>query len=794
MKTCASLHPSIEPLESRIAPASVFAINDNNGLFSFDSASPANISSITPITGLGAGQLIKAMDFRPADGLLYGIAVSGTTAPFTGQLYKINFATCAATAVGAPFSTTLASISGIGMDFNPVADRIRMTDTGDENIRLNPDTGAIAGTDTAISVASVAAGLAYTNNYPGATVTTLYAVDYSSDDLHIIGGLNGNPSPNGGVGTKVADIGVITDASTSDRIGFDILTTLEGSTAFYSGRFSAEHRLYTLDLATGAATLAGIIGNGTTPVLDIAVSPHRASFTPGKSFTYTDGDGDLVTVKTSAGTLDPAQFGWLFSADGTRRELTSMNISGNTTFTGASLTFSAKKTATGGDGRVNIGTIDATGLNLGAVKVGGNIERIIAGTNDAVIPAVKSLGALSFGSAPGTNQPGTIVSTVTGNLPLVKIKGDLVGANLTITGKVGTALIGGSLIGGSGPSTGYFSVQGESKSVTVLGSIIGGDGSSSGGLILPGQNNIVKVGGSVVGGGGGFSGRILINTGAKAITSFTVGGSIIGGDGGTSGTVSFGKANAVAIGGSIIAGDGSGSGSVGGSSAGTFKIAGSVIGGDGTNSASVAPGVVGAFTLGGSLIGGIPASDYSGQLHFSTAKSVLIKGSVIGQPGTTPAIVGFAGKASPMTVAESIAVGSLTIKGSVTNADILFGEGFPGAIDKGDVAAGKITIGGDFHASSITAGVGRGADKFFGNADDVPSMAGNATIKAAIGSIIIKGRATGTASDGDHFGIQAENLGSVSIAGRKLPLTAAAQDNVPVGINSDFRVRELTFV
>jgi len=795
MKTSAPLRPSIEPLESRIAPATVFGVNDNNGLFSFDSATPSTLSAVTAITGLGAGELIKAMDFRPATGELYGVAISGA-GPFTGRLYKINPVTAEATAVGgSPFSTTLNVGIGFGMDFNPAVDRIRLIHQNNTSLRINPDDGTLAATDTNISVASTITGIAYSNNYTGAASTTLYAIHYFNDDLFTIGGLNGNPSPNGGVGIKVGDINVSTDSNTNDRLGFDILTTLEGNTAFYSGVVGSIQNLYTLNLTTAAATLIGSIGTGATQVFDIAVQPPAPlSFPDGKSFTYTDGDGDLVTVKTSAGTLKSSQFSWLTSADGTRRELTRMGVVGDANFNGASLTFTAKKTATGGDGRVNIGTIDATGLNLGAVKVGGNIERINAGTNDPVIPAVKSLDALSFGSAPGTNQPGTIVSTVSGNLPLVKIKGDLIGANLTITGKVGTALIGGSLIGGSGPSTGYFSIQGEAKSVTVAGSIIGGDGSSSGGLILTGQNNIVKVGGSVVGGAGGFSGRIQIATGAKALTSLTVGGSIIGGDDATSGTVSFGKATAVTIGGSVVAGDGDASGTVSGSSAGAFKIAGSIIGGSGANSARVAPGVVGTFTLGGSLIGGKPASDYSGQLHFTTAKSVLINGSVTGQPGTAPAIIGFAGNASPTTAAESIAVGSLTVKGSVTNAEILLGEDLSGSVSRFDVAAGKIAIGGDFTASSITAGIARGTDKFFGNADDVTGMVGNASIKASIASIVIKGRATGTASDGDHYGIVAEQLGTVSIAGRKLPLTAPAQDDMLVGIYGDFRVRELTFV
>lgn len=40
--------------------------------------------------------------------------------------------------------------------------------------------------------------LAYSNNLPGGTPTTLYGYDVGTDALVTIGGLNGTPSPNGG--------------------------------------------------------------------------------------------------------------------------------------------------------------------------------------------------------------------------------------------------------------------------------------------------------------------------------------------------------------------------------------------------------------------------------------------------------------------------------------------------------------------------------------------------------------------------------------------------------------------
>jgi hypothetical protein len=49
---------------------------------------------------------------------------------------------------------------------------------------------------------------AYVNNFSGSTITTLYGIDTGADRLVLIGGLNGSPSPNGGVVSNVGALGV----------------------------------------------------------------------------------------------------------------------------------------------------------------------------------------------------------------------------------------------------------------------------------------------------------------------------------------------------------------------------------------------------------------------------------------------------------------------------------------------------------------------------------------------------------------------------------------------------------
>jgi hypothetical protein len=43
--------------------------------------------------------------------------------------------------------------SSFGFDFNPTVDRIRVQSDADQNLRLNPATGALAATDTTLSFA-----------------------------------------------------------------------------------------------------------------------------------------------------------------------------------------------------------------------------------------------------------------------------------------------------------------------------------------------------------------------------------------------------------------------------------------------------------------------------------------------------------------------------------------------------------------------------------------------------------------------------------------------------------------
>lgn len=250
------------------APAAgLQVVGTGNTLITVDSSAPGTVTRSVAISGIAGGSSLLGIDYRPATPrVLYGLGN-------TGQLYAINGFTGAATAVGVPAVGTpvLREGSDVGIDFNPSVDRIRLlvpasAAIGTLNYRLNPDTGALVGTDGTVAPGSSIVGAAYTNNVKGGTPTTLYGIDTRNGaapaQLVIVGGVNGMPSPNTGTVTSAVNLLLPngTTLTTTAPIGFDIVTAGSTQTAYVSFVAGGATRLYTVDLATGQTTLLG--GNG----------------------------------------------------------------------------------------------------------------------------------------------------------------------------------------------------------------------------------------------------------------------------------------------------------------------------------------------------------------------------------------------------------------------------------------------------------------------------------------------------------------------------------------------------
>lgn len=248
------------------------AVTSGSGILYFDSASPGFTES-GAVTGLGPSQSLRGIDARPKTGELHAVAATSASAnnsnvfSYVIPRYRAQAEFAGVTPVG------LAGWADVpaGWDFNPVVDRARLVNTNDENARINPFTG-LHSNDTDITPAATTTliGAAYDRNEDGAAATTLFAIDRNDSELVRVGGVDGTPSPNGGVATSIGPLGVVL-APTGDA-GFEIAPD---GTAFAALTADADNltRLYTINLATGAATPIGLIGGGSTEVRSLTVVP-----------------------------------------------------------------------------------------------------------------------------------------------------------------------------------------------------------------------------------------------------------------------------------------------------------------------------------------------------------------------------------------------------------------------------------------------------------------------------------------------------------------------------------------
>jgi hypothetical protein len=253
------------------------AVTPGNNLAFLDSASPSTTLSLG-IGGLTPIQSVRGIDARPRTGELHAVAAqTGSSANSFAFSYVIP-RDSAFTLFAGSTAGPLAGWGDVpaGWDINPVVDRARLVNVNDENARISPFNGSLAANDTDITPAATTAliGSAYDRNVAGATATTLFAIDREGSELVRLGGVDGTPSANGGVATTIGPLGVTLEP-TSDA-GFDIAPD---GTAFAALTDDADNltRLYTIDLASGAATPLGPIGAGTTQVLGLAVVPPRPS-------------------------------------------------------------------------------------------------------------------------------------------------------------------------------------------------------------------------------------------------------------------------------------------------------------------------------------------------------------------------------------------------------------------------------------------------------------------------------------------------------------------------------------
>ena len=805
---------AIEPLEARIAPAKIFALDTANHLLTFDSASAATVASVT-ITGFGAGERIADLDVRPATGELYALSIQDTVGLDTGRIYKINPTTGVATQVGGTaFSTGLADGASYGFDFNPVVDRLRVINSAGENLRVNPDTGALAGTDTNFTFIAPATGpvidVAYDQNGSDATTTTLFGIDSGSDRLVRIGGVNGVPSPNTGVVTAVGALGVNATAVGA----FDIQN--QTGTAYAALQVGATTSLYTVNLTSGAATLVSTLGTGAA-ITGLAVAMPGATIVNAHTATFTDVDGDKAVVRVSKGSLSAEDFRFSTLQSG-RSQLLEVNLSDDgAEFDRANVTISVQQRIRGSDGQVNVGFINATGHDLGTVIVRGDLGQIDAGDATTATFGVKTLRVNSMGRfGLDTQDPATasLSSDITGPVRALTVFGDIEGAAFNVTGgtdgRIFAVSVRGSIIGTGDFNGGTIFADGDITRAFVGQNIEGGAGSSSGSIFSFGTIRHVSVGGSVIGGAGLVSGFIQ-STGDTVFAKIK--GDLRGGAGSGSGSlIAAGNLGSLSIGGSLIGGRGDDSGEIfasGNISRIAIKhdfVGGSITGSDGDLSASgyiESLGRIGSIFIGGSFITGTDTSaagdlNSNGSIRVGDNLGLLqVQGSIVGNADSIATIVA-RGREVPTSTTDQ-AIGRIIVRGRVEYASVLAGYDRDLVGKNADAQIGSVRVGGDWIATSLVAGAGPGVDTRFGTADDIllsgPGVKDTARTFAKIGSVSIRGTALGTpdsVSALDRFGIVAERIGPVRVHGVGIPHPSGLHNSdAAIGSTGDFRLNEV---
>lgn len=209
----------------------------------------------------GSPSRVVGIDVRPANGKLYGVTAEGeilVLAPDTGAVTAIS-----------RLSERVELGANPIVDFNPVADRLRVITVYGTSLRINVDTGqTIVDKPVAYDQAdpnaahrpALAAG-AYVNALAGAKATDLFHVDARLGVLVLQ-----NP-PNEGVLKTRGRLGV----AIRSPAAMDIATDTKGvnTALLLSGR-----TLHAVDLDSGRATPIGPIAGLGVEVTDIAALPR----------------------------------------------------------------------------------------------------------------------------------------------------------------------------------------------------------------------------------------------------------------------------------------------------------------------------------------------------------------------------------------------------------------------------------------------------------------------------------------------------------------------------------------
>ncbi len=269
-------------VRGQVAGETGVAITEAGDAIVFDTENPQASAVLFKLPANVPAAAVVGADFRPSTDEAYVLLrTTGTTL----QLVKVT-AAGEGTAVGGPITLTDGTATAFGFDFNPVPDKIRVITDKGENFRIDPTTGVREAGDTTLSDPSLQlVGAAYTNNrQPTPAATTLYDIGVAgaNDVLVRQGGVDGPPSPNGGVVTVIGQTGF----DSGLKLSFDIApSTVDEPEAgafavFQPATAGATNgtEIWAVNLERtnngnipGRAARLGVVGDGTVKVIAFSI-------------------------------------------------------------------------------------------------------------------------------------------------------------------------------------------------------------------------------------------------------------------------------------------------------------------------------------------------------------------------------------------------------------------------------------------------------------------------------------------------------------------------------------------
>ncbi|MBX3577350.1 MAG: DUF4394 domain-containing protein [Rhizobiaceae bacterium] len=204
----------------------------------FDTDRPAETKTIE-VTGVDR---LLGIDLRPADKMVYGVAGDGS-------LVTIDLETGAATVVSR-LSTMLPEGVNASVDFNPMADKLRVMGSDGTNLRADPASGEVTtdgklafepGDANAAEQPNIVA-TAYLNSFGKPEKTAMYDIDGRGWFIQ-------QTKPNDGTLKTIGELGI----PLGEAVAFDIQTTADGVNTAWLATGGA---LYRVNIETGAAEMA----------------------------------------------------------------------------------------------------------------------------------------------------------------------------------------------------------------------------------------------------------------------------------------------------------------------------------------------------------------------------------------------------------------------------------------------------------------------------------------------------------------------------------------------------------